>query len=234
MIKNRRQLIQAKKRMSKLRGRLEKLKESNYEPDETKAFTAPLVFELEELEEQIEEYEGLVKESLAESIQGRLTKPVLLDEIGELLAKLRIASGLTQKDVADLLGWKQSNVSRFESENYQSQTISKVAEYADGLGVWLYVIPELEELNQDISYRKGNNRRLFRAKRVVSDKNELTTSESEIEEQVNKLPLFQGMHPQDISAGDISSSVVWSYSFSVASLYSFSSAKERDRSENPY
>lgn len=157
MIKNNRQLASGLKRIKEIENKLHELDKKGYEDVEIGILAGYLKAELKELKTQIEEYEELVRDTLDESVRGRLRKPILLDEIGELLAKLRIAAGLTQKDIADLLGWKQSNVSRFESEDYQSQTIAKVAEYADSLGVWLYVVPELEELGEEITYRKNSH-----------------------------------------------------------------------------
>jgi transcriptional regulator with XRE-family HTH domain len=47
--------------------------------------------------------------------------------------------------MAELLGWEQSNLSRFENENYSSQTISKIVEFASALGIYLHVTPSLTE-----------------------------------------------------------------------------------------
>jgi transcriptional regulator with XRE-family HTH domain len=74
-----------------------------------------------------------------------LNKPILIDNISELLSKLRIAANLSQHEMADKLGWEQSNLSRFENENYNSQTISKIVEYVSALGVWLHITPSLTE-----------------------------------------------------------------------------------------
>lgn len=93
------------------------------------------------LQQQIDEYHRLRGMSLTETIRVSSQQPVLLENIGDLLAKLRIAAGLTQRELAQRLGWEQSNLSRFESSNYSSQTIGKISEYLDGLGVWLLVFP---------------------------------------------------------------------------------------------
>ena len=105
----------------------------------------PLWDEQQMLHAEIQEYLELRRWSLDHAVQGILSRPLLLDNIGELLAKLRIAAGLTQEEFAAELDWHQSNVSRFESENYSGQTIAKVVEYASALGVWLHVTPSMTE-----------------------------------------------------------------------------------------
>lgn len=99
----------------------------------------------QKIEAEIEEYQKLKNLSLDEAVKFLAQHPVLIENIGELLAKLRIAAGLTQEQLAHKLGWEQSNVSRFESASYSSQTIGKVAEYLDAVGVWLHIVPSKSE-----------------------------------------------------------------------------------------
>lgn len=116
-----------------------------YEGIEAKILAAGFEIELNVLNEEIREY-GLLKTlTLQEAINGPLRRTLLLDHVSELLSKLRIAAGLSQSELAKELGWKQSNISRFESENYSSQTLSKIIEYASVLGVWLHVVPALTD-----------------------------------------------------------------------------------------
>lgn len=104
-----------------------------------------LIIEENDLYEQIIEYRKLRELPFTDAIDFLSKKPVLIDNIGEFLAKLRIAAKLSQSEMAKHLGWEQSNLSRFESENYSSQTINKIVEYASMLGVWLHVRPSLTE-----------------------------------------------------------------------------------------
>ena len=144
MIKNDRQLRQAIARLHRVRGQIED-SEQRYSGIERELLTIPLYQEQEELEQEISEFQELRGLSLEEAVEGPLRDPTLLDNMGELLAKLRISADLTQEELAARIGWQQSNLSRFESENYHSQTIAKVVEYASALGVWLHVVPSLTE-----------------------------------------------------------------------------------------
>lgn len=144
MIKSDAQLKRAEARLQEIREQIAYL-EDRYAGMELQILKSPLVQEEQERESEIEEYQQLRQLSLEEAVEGPLREPVLLDNIGELLAKLRIAADFTQKELAERLGWHQSNLSRFESENYSSQTIAKVVEYAASLGVWLHISPSLTE-----------------------------------------------------------------------------------------
>ena len=144
MIKNKIQLKRVMSRLREVHQQVEELQE-HYVGIELENYTNPLVDEVDELEGEITEYQKLRELTLEEALIKTLKGPVLLDNIGEFLAKLRIASGFTQEELANELGWQQSNLSRFENENYNSQTIAKIVEYASSLGVWLLVTPSLTE-----------------------------------------------------------------------------------------
>jgi transcriptional regulator with XRE-family HTH domain len=151
MIKNNTQLMRALARLRAVRQQIEDF-QNRFSGTELEILTIPLQDEAEELEAEISEYQALRELSLAEAVQGPLKEPTLLDNIGELLAKLRIAANFTQEELAIQLGWQQSNLSRFESENYHSQTIAKVVEYASSLGIWLHVTPSLTEKLPEVIY----------------------------------------------------------------------------------
>jgi transcriptional regulator with XRE-family HTH domain len=140
MIKSDAQLRQAQERLRNLQVEREQLlaRHGGHAP-------AYLLNEIDgdrrQIESEIREHQMLKQLPLEQAIGLIAQKPVLLENVGELLAKLRIAAKLTQEQLAQRLGWEQSNVSRFESNAYSSQTIGKVSEYLDGIGVMLYVSP---------------------------------------------------------------------------------------------
>lgn len=155
MIKNEMQLRQAQERCEDLRQIIEGL-EQQYSGTRLRIMKSGFVEELTERREEIREYRRLRKLDLEAAIRGPLSeRPMLLDNINEFLTKLRIAADLTQQEIAERLGWHQPNVSRFESEDYGGQTISKVVEYAGSLGVWLYVAASLSGVAPKITYRHG-------------------------------------------------------------------------------
>lgn len=142
MIKNEIQLSQAKAKNREFLQRISRLRKS-HSGIELSILAGPLISMSRELDEKIAEYKKLRQQSLDEAILDSRQEPLTLGNIGLLLSRLRISTGLTQAELAEKLGWHQSNLSRFESETYDSQTISKVVEYASALGVWLYVVPSL-------------------------------------------------------------------------------------------
>jgi transcriptional regulator with XRE-family HTH domain len=150
MIKNDNQLKSAQSRLEDIKHRIEEYR-GKFSGVELELYVTPLCYEEAELRKNIEEYLELQHLTFEDAINGPLSKAHLLDNIGELLTKLRLAAKLTQGELADLMGWEQPNISRFESENYNSQTISKVVEYASTLGVWLHVTPSLSESPQEAS-----------------------------------------------------------------------------------
>jgi len=55
--------------------------------------------------------------------------------------------------MAEKLGWQQPNLSRFESENYSSQTIAKITEFVGILGIYLHVMPSITEEPRNIIFK---------------------------------------------------------------------------------
>lgn len=81
------------------------------------------------LQEEIEEYERLKRGEIGEfELQN-------LNGVGELLIRLRIASGLSQKDFADKLGVDQSQVSRDERNEYHGITLERASRILEALGI---------------------------------------------------------------------------------------------------
>jgi transcriptional regulator with XRE-family HTH domain len=70
------------------------------------------------------------------------------------LAALRQARGLTQKQVADLLGTKQQAVARLENPAYTSHSLSMVRRYVEALGASMDVtIVPAETLDEFEAHR---------------------------------------------------------------------------------
>lgn len=144
MIKSSTQLKNAEERLLSIRKSLAEFNEK-YSGIDFELYAAPLIVEERKLLEEIIEYKKLKELSFVDAVNYLHYQPALIDNIGELLSKLRIAAKLSQAEMAKQLGWEQSNLSRFESENYSSQTVNKIVEYASSLGVWLHIVPSLGE-----------------------------------------------------------------------------------------
>ena len=74
-------------------------------------------------------------------------------DIALQLAALRQSRGLTQKQVADLLGTKQQAVARLEDPAYTGHSLSMVRRYAEALGANLDVSIVLAESAAEYSVR---------------------------------------------------------------------------------
>jgi transcriptional regulator with XRE-family HTH domain len=149
MIKNNSQLKRAKERELQITKELEII-EGEYSGFELEVRKKPYLDELEKLEKDIDEFNAITLLKFEDAVQRILSKPIIIENVGELLAKLRIAAGITQKELADSMGWKQPNLSRFESVNYSSQTVKGISEYVSALGVWLHIYPSLEEPTSEL------------------------------------------------------------------------------------
>ena len=60
-------------------------------------------------------------------------------DIALQLSALRKARGLTQQQVADLLGTKQQAIARLEDPSYTGHSLSMVKKYAEALGATVQV-----------------------------------------------------------------------------------------------
>lgn len=143
IIKNTAQLISAEARKEAILNEVEEY--NGYTGIQYEFYVRPLLIVIQELTKQINEFKKLTCLPFEQAISDVLSEPILIDNIGDLLAKLRVAAKMTQAEMANLLGWEQSNLSRFENENYSSQTINKIVEFVSALGIYLHVTPSLTD-----------------------------------------------------------------------------------------
>ncbi|NMC61514.1 MAG: helix-turn-helix transcriptional regulator [Candidatus Methanofastidiosa archaeon] len=141
MINNKRQLKISKKRILEIEKNIEEIKKKYESTEEIDLFISPMLHEKKVIEKEIDEFEKLSTENLDTLIAEKFFLPQYIENIGEYLSKLRLASKINQKDFANILGWQQSNLSRFESENYSGQTIRKIIEYSSALGIYIKIFP---------------------------------------------------------------------------------------------
>src|SRR2546428_7062818 len=95
--------------------------------EETDRIMEPLLSFHLQLVEEVEAYERLKRGDV-----GELRN---LHGFGRLLIGLRIALGLTQRDLAERLGVHESQVSRDERNDYHGVTIERASRILDALGV---------------------------------------------------------------------------------------------------
>ncbi len=130
MIANERQYRISKSEAQKFVASLEKFDAqppTNLHPLLVKAQRDALASQLEELQEDILEYE-----TLRNSGQTGLDLQNIL-ELPNALIKARIAVGLTQKQLAERLGLKEQQVQQYESTLYKSANLERVLQVAQVL-----------------------------------------------------------------------------------------------------
>ena len=112
---------------ARLKEQEKKLREMGLDRDEVKRAMNPMMSFHEQLKEEVESYERLCR--------GEFGPLRNLDGIGQLLVALRIAQGITQRELAERLGVHESQVSRDERNEYHGVTVERVQRILDALGV---------------------------------------------------------------------------------------------------
>jgi ribosome-binding protein aMBF1 (putative translation factor) len=133
MIRNEVEYQEAVKRLKEERARYDaheqELVRMGLRPDEVKRAMDPLRSFNLQLEEEVEAYERLKRGDLGEIDN--------LHGLGRTLVALRIALGLTQRQLAERLAVNESQVSRDERNEYQGITVDRASRILDALGVTL-------------------------------------------------------------------------------------------------
>jgi len=133
MIKNERQYritkAQAAKFEAALRGINERATQENVNSILVRAEEAALRSQLDDLTTQLAEYDTLRS--------GAVTH-LSADAFGDLpntLIKARIAAGMSQKDLAQLLGLKEQQIQKYEATNYSSASFDRLNSVVRVLGL---------------------------------------------------------------------------------------------------
>lgn len=113
-----------------------------------KAELNALQSEIENLTLQVREYESL------KSGEVEILKAFTLEELPEILIRARIAKGLSQSKLAELLGLKEQQIQRYESEEYAMASLSRLVEIANVLELNISEIAQFKKSQQapSISY----------------------------------------------------------------------------------
>ena len=127
MIRNEAEYQEAANRLLQEAARLEEhkvhLQGLGLSDDETKRALDPLrTFHLQ-LEEEVQSYERLKRGDVGELLN--------LHGLGRTLVALRIAKGLSQRELAGLLGVHESQVSRDERNEYHGITVERASKILD-------------------------------------------------------------------------------------------------------
>lgn len=103
--------------------------EAHRPPELRRAMREAIESQLEELREQLAEYDALRSGKVSVLELGSL------DELPEALIRARIAAGLTQKELAARLGLREQQVQRYEATRYAGVSLERIQVVADALGV---------------------------------------------------------------------------------------------------
>ena len=142
MIRNEAEYREAAARLEAERHRLAehrtRLKATGLSDEEVKRVTDPLMSFHLQLSEEVESYERLKRREFDEldNLRG----------MGHLLISLRIAQGLSQRDLAKRLGVHESQVSRDERNGYFGITLERAEKVLDALQARLRTTVEIDTL----------------------------------------------------------------------------------------
>lgn len=130
MIRNEAEYQEAVKRLADEQARLKaqraQLTEMGLSKDEIKRAIDPLRSFYEQFKEEVESYERLKR--------GEFEELHNFEGVGRLLIALRIAQGLSQRELAERLEVHESQVSRDERNEYHGVTVERAHKILESLG----------------------------------------------------------------------------------------------------
>jgi len=139
MIRNETEYQEASVRLAEERNRLTehraRLKEAGLKDEEIKRVIDPMESFHLQLQEEVESYERLKR--------GEFDELDNLRGLGHLLISLRIAQGVSQRELAKRLSVHESQVSRDERNEYFGITLERAVKVLDALNVRLHTKVEL-------------------------------------------------------------------------------------------
>jgi hypothetical protein len=136
LIKNDHQLAITHKTLEGLKKVLSKLRAKYRGADYHLTASGPKGM-IEQLEGEIREYQWL-KRATPSQVMKRYSV-VKFQDVGPFLARIRIAAGLTQKEVARKARCKQPDIARLEDADYQSHSARALKAVAEALGVEIMI-----------------------------------------------------------------------------------------------
>jgi ribosome-binding protein aMBF1 (putative translation factor) len=140
MIRNETEYQEASTRLAEERNRLAehraRLRQTGLSEEEIKRVTDPMESFHLQLQEEVESYERL-KRGEFEDLEN-------LRGFGHLLISLRIAQGMSQRELAKRLNVHESQVSRDERNEYFGITLERAIRILDALNVRLHTKVEMQ------------------------------------------------------------------------------------------
>jgi ribosome-binding protein aMBF1 (putative translation factor) len=119
-----------------------RLEEAGLKEEEIKRAIDPMESFHLQLKEEVESYERLKR--------GEFDELENLRGLGPLLISMRIAQGITQRELARRLGAHESQVSRDERNEYFGITLERAIKILDALNVRLHTKVEIEPHQEEV------------------------------------------------------------------------------------
>ena len=139
MIRNEKEYQEASARLAEERNRLAdhrtRLKEAGLNDEEIKRVVDPMESFHLQLQEEVESYERLKR--------GEFEDLDNLRGLGHLLISVRIAQGISQRELAKRLNVHESQISRDERNEYFGITLERAVKILDALDVRLHTKVEI-------------------------------------------------------------------------------------------
>jgi transcriptional regulator with XRE-family HTH domain len=130
MITNERQLQMARRNIERFKTALNgDMAEAGVDPAIIEAQRDALHGEIQVLEAEVDVYIKLRSGSI------RTFRIDTLAELPTALISCRIASGMTQKELAERLSLKEQQIQRYETQNYEGASFARIADVANAVGV---------------------------------------------------------------------------------------------------
>ena len=131
MIKNDRQYEYSKKKLHELEEDLRTIRKKYCsEKNKVAVLSQGYIEHIAQFKDEMKEYEDMIKAPFPEVL------PIHnLNEINRSIVRLRIARKITQEDLAQRVGCKQSDISRLERDDYCGYTIGQLAKIMASLDV---------------------------------------------------------------------------------------------------
>lgn len=147
MIRNETEYQNASARLTEERKRIAehktRLREAGLNDEEIKRVVDPIESFHMQLVEEVESYERLKRGEFEELVNFR--------GFGHLLISLRIARGISQRDLAKKLGVHESQISRDERNEYFGITLERAMKILEALNVRLHTKVEVEPEKKELA-----------------------------------------------------------------------------------
>lgn len=136
MISNEKQYNISKKRIETIKARIKELQNDDRQDSlKTMMMLAPIKNHLNEVQEEVVQYETLKKKKKV------TVKERPLSQLPQLITEFKIISGLTQKELSKKLGMKEQQLQRYEANRFKGISFDNLLQLIEAMDIDLVVKP---------------------------------------------------------------------------------------------